>query len=100
MLGEKYVPLGQYETGEDPGDDQNFLTGDDFDIHRWTERLPMRDRDEVIDPEVFGSAHPGGFNASRVDGSVQFLSFTIDLELYQAFGHRFDHAVAPFERRM
>lgn len=34
------------------------------------------------------SYHPGGVNAGRVDGSVQFLAESIDFEVYRAMGSR------------
>jgi prepilin-type N-terminal cleavage/methylation domain-containing protein/prepilin-type processing-associated H-X9-DG protein len=38
----------------------------------------------------FSSYHPGGANFAMVDGSVRFLSETIDKSLYEAFGNRAD----------
>ncbi|TWT97641.1 Fimbrial protein precursor [Botrimarina colliarenosi] len=37
-----------------------------------------------------GSAHSGGINAVFADGSVQFLSFDIDVENFNRLGHRHD----------
>ncbi len=38
----------------------------------------------------FSSYHPGGANFALVDGSVRFLSETIDESLYESLGHRAD----------
>jgi prepilin-type processing-associated H-X9-DG protein len=38
----------------------------------------------------FGSMHPGGANYVLVDGSVRFLSETIDQPVYEALGNRAD----------
>ena len=41
----------------------------------------------------FGSSHTGGFNALLADGSVHFLSQTIDMKTYQHLGCRNDGQV-------
>lgn len=38
----------------------------------------------------FGSYHPGGVNFALVDGSVRFLSETIDKSVYESLGNRAD----------
>jgi prepilin-type N-terminal cleavage/methylation domain-containing protein/prepilin-type processing-associated H-X9-DG protein len=38
----------------------------------------------------FGSPHPGGANFARGDGSVCFISGSIDAQVYQQMGHRAD----------
>ncbi len=38
----------------------------------------------------FASRHPGGLLMGRADGSVQFVSETVDLPLWQHWGHRAD----------
>jgi prepilin-type processing-associated H-X9-DG protein len=39
---------------------------------------------------AFGSAHPGGMHMAYCDGSVQVLSYDIDLETHRQNGHRGD----------
>jgi len=41
------------------------------------------------------SRHPGGVNAGMVDGSVRFISQTIDLTSYQSLGSRANADAAP-----
>lgn len=41
----------------------------------------------------FGSMHPGGAQFGFADGSVRFLSETIDPQLFQDYGHRSDGAM-------
>jgi prepilin-type processing-associated H-X9-DG protein len=38
----------------------------------------------------FDSHHPGGANFAFGDGSVHFLSQTLDIQVYQQYGHRAD----------
>ena len=99
LIGEKYVPADHYSTGIDPGDDQNCLSGDDIDLHRWTFRLPLQDHVDNGDGEanslVFGSAHPGGFNMAFVDGSVHFIDFDISQDAHSFLGGRNDGNIVP-----
>jgi len=95
MIGEKYVPIEHYQSGEDAGDDQNYLSGDDVDLHRWTLQPPMQDQREVSNPFVFGSAHPAGFNMGFADGSVHFTSYDISPEAHLVMGSRNDGIVVP-----
>ena len=41
-------------------------------------------------PDVFffGSAHTGGINATFADGSVHFISFDVDVVLFNSLGTR------------
>ena len=59
--------------------------------------LEIRDLHARVEGEVsdlfvggYGSAHPGGGNFLFGDGSVHFLSETIDVPVYQQLGHRAD----------
>jgi prepilin-type processing-associated H-X9-DG protein len=40
--------------------------------------------------KTFGSYHPGGCNIAFADGSVQFVSQMIDINLYRRLGSRAD----------
>ena len=88
LLGEKHLHPDDYETGLDLGDDQSWVCGDDLDLLRWTATLPKADGQGA--PNEFGSAHGSGLNVARCDGSVAFLSFTVDLPIFQNFGNRDD----------
>jgi prepilin-type N-terminal cleavage/methylation domain-containing protein len=59
--------------------------------------LPMRDSDITINSTTntlnatggaFGSVHPGTWNAVMGDGSVRYLSYTIDPTVFSAIGTR------------
>lgn len=94
LLGEKHLGIANYDNGLDFGDDQNFLTGDDFDLHRWTAAPPISDSESQSQDYLrFGSAHPGGLNMSYVDGSVHFTSSDINSTSFQFLGNRKDGQV-------
>jgi len=57
---------------------------------------------DTSDPEfaclrlsAFGSFHPGGANFALVDGSVRFISETIEMDTYRALSTRRGNEVAP-----
>ena len=43
----------------------------------------------------FGSAHTSGMNILLADGSVRFLGFTVDLNIFNRLGHREDGGTIP-----
>jgi prepilin-type N-terminal cleavage/methylation domain-containing protein/prepilin-type processing-associated H-X9-DG protein len=54
---------------------------------------PEEQQPRTADPMYvggFGAWHPGGSNFALVDGSVRFLSETIDQSLYESLGNRAD----------
>jgi prepilin-type N-terminal cleavage/methylation domain-containing protein/prepilin-type processing-associated H-X9-DG protein len=110
MLAEKYVRSDRYEGGVDYySDDRGWSDGWDADIMRSTCFPPLGDSDGMgFDPVLgrmfgdrgpwpfggsynvyhFGSAHPAGINTAFADGSVHFLSFDIDVLIFNALGSR------------
>ena len=57
------------------------------------EENPPQAEDPTKDPAYvggFSSAHSGGANFALGDGSVRYLSETIDKQVYQQLGHRAD----------
>jgi prepilin-type N-terminal cleavage/methylation domain-containing protein len=94
MIGEKYVNpdfyAGGVSTPVDQGDDQGAWSGDDWDIHRYTDAqsLPSGDQPGIANPLIFGSAHPAGFYMAMCDCSVRSMSFDIDAAVYSALGTR------------
>lgn len=89
MLGEKHVNRDFYAGYEDPGYDQPFTVGDDWDLLRWTDKPPMHDQ-RVTESTIFGSAHASGFQMALCDGSVRSLSFEMDGLVHRHFGDRAD----------
>jgi prepilin-type N-terminal cleavage/methylation domain-containing protein len=76
-------------------DDKGWADGWDPDVLRVTMCEVGADR-EIRGAEDraagyrFGSAHSSGFNAGFADASVQFLSYDIDIELFNRLGNRMD----------
>ena len=65
-----------------------MYVGMDNDVYRCTFSAPLQDRSGLQDTLRFGSAHANGFNMLYCDGSVQFISYSIDISVYQAAGKR------------
>ena len=90
LLGEKAMNpknLGGFQSDDNEG----YTCGWDHDSIRWTDRLPKGDASLInsYDGEQrFGSAHIGGFQAVLADGSVRFVSFSVSLSSFSAFGTR------------
>jgi prepilin-type N-terminal cleavage/methylation domain-containing protein/prepilin-type processing-associated H-X9-DG protein len=106
LLGEKYVRSDSYEGGGS-SDDRGWSEGWDTDLIRSTCFPPFQDSDgyqfQSLDLDdifghgkdvvYFGSSHPGGFNAIFADGSIQTLSYDIDVVLFNALATRSGHEV-------
>ncbi len=95
LVGEKYINPDNYTTGTDPGDSQNGYIGSYFDVHRagGVNYAPAQDQSGVSSYNTsFGSAHSNGFQMAFCDGSVQMMSYTIDLTTYDELANRADGA--------
>jgi prepilin-type N-terminal cleavage/methylation domain-containing protein/prepilin-type processing-associated H-X9-DG protein len=90
LLGEKYLNPDSYTTGLDNADNETMYSGFDNDNFRCTSHLfpPQRDRPGVSNTWSFGSNHRSGFNMVYCDGSVQFVSFSVDLGVHEQAGSR------------
>jgi len=112
MIGEKFLRSDKYippacPSCSDGGDNENMFTGHNNDIERVTYYLPARDhRPPFSFPDRatkgnnetfrFGSAHPAGFNMMMCDGSVVFIKYTINADVFRQGGRRDSPAVGPF----
>ena len=76
------------------GDDQSLFIGDDADIRRRTMFAPRRDPGNYDEIQLFGSAHDIGCNIAFADGSIRFISYQIDSEVFRHLGNRHDGNVA------
>jgi prepilin-type N-terminal cleavage/methylation domain-containing protein/prepilin-type processing-associated H-X9-DG protein len=100
MVGEKQLCVQNYRNGLDGGDNENLYTGFNTDTTRSTHnrrtgnnnqiRFPPRRDGRDITINVFGSAHPGGFNGLLCDGSVRVINYQIDEFNYMRLGNRGD----------
>jgi prepilin-type N-terminal cleavage/methylation domain-containing protein/prepilin-type processing-associated H-X9-DG protein len=90
FAGEKYLdPLG-YENGKDTGDNETWCTGHNNDNFRTTAFPPLQDTPGLENGNIFGSAHPTGWNVAWCDGHVEYLSFDIDPLIHKYNGNRSD----------
>jgi prepilin-type N-terminal cleavage/methylation domain-containing protein len=101
LLGEKYVRSDMYGGGG-YSDDHGWSEGWDPDAIRSTCFQPYQDSEgfqfQSLGPAdifghdkdilYFGSAHAGGFNGIFADGSIQTLSYGIDVVVFNALATR------------
>ncbi|MDO4582832.1 MAG: DUF1559 domain-containing protein [Planctomycetia bacterium] len=100
LLGEKYLPADQYESGLPQVDNEGAYFGAVNDNQRSCyydpkstsfPNRPCQDRPGYTTPEnAFGSAHSGGLGMAMCDGSVQWLVYSIEPEVHAALGNRQD----------
>ena len=110
MIGEKFVPVQDYQGGGNGADDTGPFEGIDFDTVRssaWLQvavdgnygTLPLSNPHQDINASdsnnglgwtmsmQFGSAHPAGINAVFADGSVHNIKYGIDPNVFNAIGN-------------
>jgi prepilin-type N-terminal cleavage/methylation domain-containing protein len=95
VVMEKRVRSGTDPNMRPEDDDEGWASGWDFDTVRSTYCRPHRDSAQKVTglKSTFitpGSAHDAVFNAVFADGSVQNLSYDIDIETLNRLGHRSD----------
>lgn len=93
MVGEKYLSPKNYLNGADAADNENLYVGFDNDNSRSTNASyhpPRQDTKLLANIQVFGSAHPGGFNMVMCDGSVRVIQYSVDQNSFRYLGNRFD----------
>ena len=99
LAGEKYVAPDWYTTrppfSEGWGDNFTAYNGDCEDVRCWTESWPLIQDTAgyFIVSGNFGSAHSSGFNMAFCDGSVHWISYSIDGETHNRLGNRHDGLV-------
>ena len=88
FVGEKHIPVDEYDTALDSGNDQGWDIGYDIDVNRWTTHAPLPDTQTPTEDvhSYFGSNHPGVTLFVFCDGSVRSVEFGVDEEAYRAMG--------------
>lgn len=101
LIGERYIPVANYEDGQWAADNETWCTGFNNDNYRRTGRIsgaaivelvPIPDTD-TTSPDSggrFGSAHSGVWQVAFCDGSVQSISYDIDWQVHRDLGNRED----------
>ena len=97
LAGEKYVTPDIYTEPSHMarakcGDNLSAYNGDSEDVDAAGPRngLPMQDATGYFTSGLFGSAHASGFNMAFCDGSVQWISYSIDYQTHRSLGNRKD----------
>ncbi|PQO31505.1 DUF1559 domain-containing protein [Blastopirellula marina] len=102
MVGEKRMNramLGQTQAGDNYGYTAGWdnTTGATQETIRQTTLNPLPDTLTGDGENRFGSSHTGGFNGLLVDGSVRFIPYTIDLNIFRRLGDKSDGEVVQLQ---
>jgi prepilin-type N-terminal cleavage/methylation domain-containing protein/prepilin-type processing-associated H-X9-DG protein len=100
LISEKWIFPDRYESGGGSGDNFGWPDGWDCDTLR-NAMYPVRPDSEgqVVEPDggcghasnmSIGSAHSGGVNVLKGDGSVSFVAYGVEQELFNRLAHRRD----------
>lgn len=95
LVGEKYLNPFGYEDGSEANDNESMYTGFNNDSLRTVSVPPLPDTPGISNYEGFGSAHPGVWHASYCDGSVQAISYEVELFVHESSGSRDGGEVMP-----
>jgi prepilin-type N-terminal cleavage/methylation domain-containing protein/prepilin-type processing-associated H-X9-DG protein len=107
LVGEKYLFVGHYPSDlldrDACADNNSLYQGFDWDVIRWANSKSGLKHDYTPRPDTyrdtgctvrFGSSHSGTFNTVFCDGSVQAISFEIDLREWEMMARRNDNGKA------
>jgi len=95
LVGEKRLDRLAMGTAQ-CDDNEGYTSGWDWDVVRWGNTPPLPDRRGFDQCEVlFGALHPGGVNFGLADGSVRFISYTVDATTFQRLCARDDGNPVP-----
>jgi prepilin-type N-terminal cleavage/methylation domain-containing protein/prepilin-type processing-associated H-X9-DG protein len=87
-LGEKQMDLQNLGNAQS-ADNEGYTCGWDWDTVRHTDIAPAPDANGVGGgSNAFGGRHTGGTNCLMFDGSVRFVSYSIDINIWRAIGTR------------
>jgi prepilin-type N-terminal cleavage/methylation domain-containing protein/prepilin-type processing-associated H-X9-DG protein len=97
MVGEKRINLS-YLGQRQPADDIGYTSGWGGDTIRSTRQSPEQDYfGTEPEEELFGSSHPGNFNAVFADGSVRTIRYGLDPEIFYRLGDINDGEVVDLD---
>jgi hypothetical protein len=108
LVGEKHIPVEDYDASESAGNNTGWDQGFDIDINRWTTLQPYSDANSNLRPgqqhieigdansptpklqelTVFGGPHPAACQFVYCDGSVHSIAYEVDREAFRALGSR------------
>jgi prepilin-type N-terminal cleavage/methylation domain-containing protein/prepilin-type processing-associated H-X9-DG protein len=96
MVSEKRMNLA-YLGQKQQDDNQGYAVGFNYDAVRHTSRSPSPDYRAPFGDGggMFGSSHPGRFNAVFADGSVRTLSYGLDKNIFILLGNKSDGKAIP-----
>lgn len=93
LLGEKRLNL-RYLGKMVAHDNEGYTTAWNHDTLRYVtnEARPDYNADDggATDGDRFGSSHPGGMNIALCDGSVRFLIYQVNIDMYKRLGNKQD----------
>jgi hypothetical protein len=90
FAGEKLMDSNHYADGEESGDNESLYSGYNNDNFRTAINPPLQDAPGLNDSCRFGSAHGAGMNGVYCDGSVHFIAYGVDEEMFSRLGSRRD----------
>jgi prepilin-type N-terminal cleavage/methylation domain-containing protein/prepilin-type processing-associated H-X9-DG protein len=98
LVSEKRLNL-EFLGQEQNDDDIGYTAGWDNDTVRETDSAPQPDySDSSGDGDwLFGSSHPGRFNAVFADGSVHTISYTVNPIVFSYLGNKSDGVPIPLD---
>jgi prepilin-type N-terminal cleavage/methylation domain-containing protein/prepilin-type processing-associated H-X9-DG protein len=96
LIGERYLSVTNYTTGNDLADNESMYVGFDNDLYRtsyYSGTPPSVNQPAQDLPSasylIWGSAHNGGFYMSFCDGHVDFIDYGIDPVVLSRGARRF-----------
>jgi prepilin-type N-terminal cleavage/methylation domain-containing protein/prepilin-type processing-associated H-X9-DG protein len=94
LVAEKRMNLA-FLGSKQTDDNQGYTAGWNLDTVRHTNRPPAQDYSAPVGDGLgmFGSSHPGRFNALFADGSVRPISYSIDRTTFSLLGNKSDGQV-------
>ena len=91
LIGEKYLDLDKYDTGNHAADNEGAYTGFNNDVNRTSTQAPERDHESGGGFTcAFGSAHASGWHVVMCDGSVRSIPYGVEPETHRRLANRDD----------